>query len=203
MSLDWGYWHNPDVRLAKKRFVESKQRQILNDQTFPAGRSGFYSVCTIDSYKELSTQATISYQVKRGLGLDEALNGYGLSLRHLPGVLWELTPLSFVVDRFVDVSSFIGAITPDPSVRQLQNCVSRNQHSYIDFIFTRGYYLGGYIPIYKVNKPVKRFRIFVNQYTRGVNVPIDWWPQINPRLTNLKQYVDHATLLWQRIPKFK
>lgn len=204
MSLDWSYWDDPNIRLAKKRFVESKQNSILKDQGIAIyGLSNWDLVCDLCSHWEWSTQASLSYKINRGYGLDEALNGYGLSLRHIPSVLWELTPLSFVIDRFVDVASLIGSLTPDPSVNPINNCVSRNLHAYTDVVPKRAMFYGSYLDEYKVYSRPMPYRTFVNAYRRDVQIPISSWPQINPRLTTLNQYVDHATLLWQRIPTLK
>jgi len=204
MSMDWSYWDQPGVQLAKKRFREGRQTFTMPTQAIPIyGMSNWDLICDVKFFWEYYTQASLSYRLNRGYGLDEALNGYGLSLRHIPSVMWELTPLSFVIDRFVDVSTLIGSLTPDPAVIPIQNCVSRNLHAYFDVVPGRVTFYGAYLDILKEHVKPAPFRTFVNSYRRDVQIPISSWPQINPRLTTLKQYVDHATLLWQRIPTFK
>jgi hypothetical protein len=44
---------------------------------------------------------------------------YGLSMHQLPAAIWEVIPFSFIVDWFVNVESFIKAVTPKANVNTL------------------------------------------------------------------------------------
>lgn len=65
---------------------------------------------------------TRSVTVRSGILYEHMLDGFdqfGLTWRDLPGTAWELVPFSFVVDWFLNVGSFIEALTPRPGVRHL------------------------------------------------------------------------------------
>lgn len=49
---------------------------------------------------------------------------YGLHPEQYPHILWEKVPLSFVVDWFVDINSWVKAISPHPNVQLLGQCTS-------------------------------------------------------------------------------
>jgi len=47
------------------------------------------------------------------------LDNWGISLSAIPATAWELVPLSFIVDRFVNIGDMISAITPRVGIRNL------------------------------------------------------------------------------------
>lgn len=87
--------------------------------SFVGSDSGVNIPFTIVTKRELVIRAGILYVHEL------ALDGYqwGMSLRDLPSTAWELVPYSFVVDWFVNVSSFIEAVVPKAGVHTLGSWV--------------------------------------------------------------------------------
>jgi hypothetical protein len=74
---------------------------------------------------KVKAKATIYYRKLAGASLKgEILRHYGLHPEQFPALLWELTPLSFVVDWFTNVGDWIKAITPRSDVRIEGFCIS-------------------------------------------------------------------------------
>lgn len=63
----------------------------------------------------------------RAMSLDEwhvtRLETMGLSMKGLITLPWQLVTLSFVVDSFVNVGDYLGALVPTPGVTQLGSCI--------------------------------------------------------------------------------
>lgn len=64
----------------------------------------------------------------RAVSVDEyvlsLLDSLGLGYKNLMTVPWELTKLSFVLDWFLNIGDFIGAIVPEPSLHHIGSCTS-------------------------------------------------------------------------------
>lgn len=200
MSMDYSSYESSPLQLARKKVAD--EWTVRNGST--SANLGYYMYATIEDIVRWrqSSAATYAYTVKHGFGLSDFLNSTGMSLRHIPQVLWELMPCSFVLDRFLDVGSFIKALTPDPNVRTIDTCVSEK----VEVMLTRQC-----TSIYRLNRPLsnykattsRKLRIWNTRYSRDVGIPVPILPQFNPKLLKIAQLVDHATLAWQRLPKWR
>ncbi|UUW21150.1 MAG: maturation protein [Sanya solspi-like virus 3] len=77
-------------------------------------------------------QITSDTAVARAMSIDEftmtrALE-LGFSGKDLVTLPWELVTRSFVYDYFVNLGEYLGALVPDPSVKQLGSCVVLHRH---------------------------------------------------------------------------
>jgi hypothetical protein len=55
-----------------------------------------------------------------GFTAEQSAQSYwGMNMAQLPSALWELTPLSFVSDWFLNIGQYIAAISPVPGASQL------------------------------------------------------------------------------------
>jgi hypothetical protein len=72
--------------------------------------------------KHVSFTGDIVADVRAGILYDHEFTKndlYGTSLPQIPAAIWEIIPFSFVVDWFVNVESYIRAVTPKADVRRL------------------------------------------------------------------------------------
>lgn len=129
------------------------------------------------------------------------LKSAGLNLENIPSTVWELVPLSFVIDRFVDISSYIRNLCPTLDVITKGNFVSLKQETFYERLLKPSWYnaynkprLYG-VPCY--------YSLLEQKLKRQVYLPIPDYPVFNPRLLNITQHVDHLTLLCQRLPKWR
>lgn len=198
MSLDFSDYESSQLKIARKRSTDP-WKVITGSSGGSLG--GFIAYSLNDRCRTRTmSQASYAFSVKHGFGLDDFMNSYGVGLRHIPQVLWELVPCSFVLDRFVDVGAFIKSLTPDPNVKTLGTCISEKTEFILDRTLKEVYCTKASSTSYVVRE-AKKFRIWCDRYSRdvGANVPI--FPLLNPKLLKLKQNIDHVTLLWQRLPK--
>lgn len=87
------------------------------------GRSLWYeTICDITRKATYTCSARAGVLCSSDRGLDDIVG-----LHQIPQTLWELTPLSFVVDWFGNVGQTIGAWTPKVGVNQLASWVSVKQ----------------------------------------------------------------------------
>lgn len=200
MSMNYSDYESSPLQLARKKVTD--EWTIKNGSaTVSLGYRMFANIDDIVRYRS-SSAATYAYSVKHGIGLSDFLNSTGMSLRHIPQVLWELVPCSFVLDRFVDVGSFIKALTPDPNVKTVDTCVSEK----VEILLTRKV-----SSVYRLYYDVKNYKASVNRklriwntrYSRDVGTPVPILPQFNPKLLKIAQNIDHVTLIWQRLPKWR
>lgn len=133
--------------------IESLEPQRLTSR----GNASSFDVVTSSgsyvSFNDGNTKETIFYddEVKRtvtarayllyeaDVSLADAL---GLSVEEVPRAIWQTATLSFVIDWFANVSQFIAALTPHPSIRIIASgysvqTVDVKQSLYSD-VWTRG-----------------------------------------------------------------
>ena len=132
-----------------------------------------------------------------GLGWLESM---GLTPWNIPNLIWELTPCSFVVDRFVDVSSFLSNVVPKPHLVDLGNFVSvtKERIVLVHAVPTVHYSYGD-----KLYGKVDSLMWKQKTIERVTNLTLPVYPVWNPKALDLLTHLDHITLLWQRLPKWK
>jgi hypothetical protein len=104
----------------------------------------------------------------------------GLRAKDFPYVLWQVLPLSFMVDRLVDISSAISALTnlSDPNVRILSACVVHREE-----VITSWKYVSAYPPGYTVQSLIgEEPEVRHYGYTRTIWSPsvLDAVPTFHP-----------------------
>jgi hypothetical protein len=113
-----------------------------------------------------------------------------------PLIAWELTPLSFVLDRFVNVGDWLQSHTYRPDTVYIGNSVSR--HVTVDFNRIQRSMLMGGVTQNNVGPVTWKY----DSYVRKANWAIPAWPVFNPRNLRIPQILDHLAISWQRMPKF-
>lgn len=104
----------------QRAVTRRKESFPLSETTQEAWGAHSSIIKTIRSETDVEVVAGILYELKltSSEGVDEVLWKLGLRWKDLPYILWQVMPLSFAVDRLVDVSSAIGGLSNllDPNV---------------------------------------------------------------------------------------
>lgn len=130
-------------------------------------------------------------------GYWEELLARGLDPFRLPALAWELIPLSFVVDRFVNIGNWLTSHRYNPNTNYLGNTVSRRYR----VVLTRKAHdaqLGN-----TVLDPEKLglYTWVWDSYSR-TQWATSVTPTYNHRELSVPQILDHLSLLWQFLPQF-
>lgn len=127
------------------------------------------------------------------------LEQLGLDPLMLPNTLYQIIPLSFVVDWGIDIGSWIQAHRPRPGYVYMGNCVTCKTTRTTTWanIATKSIYAD------YSNAPLTSSKGFMVDETidRQVNLPLPSTPQIGNGLSGLARSVDALSLIWQRMPK--
>lgn len=122
------------------------------------------------------------------------LANIGLDASSIPSTLYELIPYSFVLDWFVDVGSWIKAITPHPGIVDMGNVVSakttRTDETCIDTMHVNQFPTQDY-PASPHNSVLTCSSV---GYQRSVNNVLPKLPGINPRLLSMVKVTDALAL---------
>lgn len=149
------------------------------------------------------TYRTNIHFLQKGVSLIDDLDVLGLNASNIPGLMWELTPLSFVFDRFVSIGTWIAAKRPKPGTEVLGATHSRKILSSYQ-VAPRKVYQASMNPAnYKTSWYSEPQTWLGECYERQIAGNPPALPVFNPRLLDLSQWIDHITLLWQRMPKFR
>lgn len=148
---------------------------------------------------ERKATATIYYRLTlSGISKFEGPRVLGLAFDQIPSNLWELVPLSFVVDMFYDVGAWLSNIAPSGNVQYIGNSVSQKVTCRFRSTPGKVYYCtasneasGGEPSVYKSE---------TNSLYRVVNMPIPALPVFRGFLS-LKNAITITALLWANMPK--
>lgn len=143
---------------------------------------------------KVSVKAYAKYQVESPSGVMNRLNDFGAF--DVPRTAWELVPFSFVVDWFIPIGDWLGALTPKVGVKVIESGLT----TVITKTVTRT--LSGYTPTATgpgqwPNPPFplgSRDSFVAGAKIRSIGLPPPLLPSVEIRL-NLKRLVDAAALL--------
>jgi len=122
---------------------------------------------------------------------------YGLNILNAPALIWERVPLSFVLDWFLGVGLWLQSINLSDKRTVLGSTTSQKT--------TVTYRL----PDVEVYFGTNRYKcgssavLTYERLERRVNQTPSPLPVVNPAFLSLQRRVDAATLIWQRLPKFR
>lgn len=119
---------------------------------------------------------------------------FGVELHDVAPSLWELMPYSFVVDRFLEVQTWLEAIQPRPNTRVMFSWVTTVYNHVYDADISLKYYLSDGTPVPLTQTAASEHEThFAMNRTCGVSPSIV--PALNVQGLNLKQHADHAALI--------
>lgn len=121
---------------------------------------------------------------------------FGVQLHDVAPAVWELMPYSFVVDRFLDVQTWLEAIQPRPNTKVMfswQTTTERSDES----VHVEDWWimLAGITRQDPDSLPSSTQKLEMTKVTRAVGVTPSIFPVFNSRDLNLQQHADHAALL--------
>lgn len=132
------------------------------------------------------------------------LNVFGLHPSQVGTILWEIVPLSFILDRFWNVSAWLDKARPRPGTKILGATHSLKRIKQVIVVpqkmTSKTLVLTRYKPVEWYSEP---HTWSSTSYSRRIAGSAPVMPVWNPRLLDISQYVDHLSLLWQFMPKFR
>lgn len=143
--------------------------------------------------------ATVLYQQDLAAPASSGLTALGLHPIQAVNLAYELYPLSFMLDWFIDFDSWIGGLTPHPGRKYLGNSVSHKVTTELTgriVEFRHGYTGKVIVPSWNINP----YRVTWQRIKRTVNNPIPVVPAWNPKLLELSQISDILSVVGQRMP---
>lgn len=184
--------HRRGGRTPKAEVVSSKEEGF--DST------GFRFKCQLRTKRTDWYTAAVVFRATAPLTWQER---YGLDLLNLPGIAWELVPLSFIVDRFLSINTWLEALKTVSSKIEV-----------FGVSVTRRVDLEAEVKVREASMPSYDLPATVTDGTYtytcrymcrkcfppGFNTLT---PALNPKSQNLQQIIDDLTLTWQRLPKLK
>lgn len=124
------------------------------------------------------------------------MRSLGMGLENIPGSAWELLTLSFVIDWFIDVGTWLNATVPKPSIEVKGSCLTvktTNEYNLIPRLAAPNAYVKTKIdPFYGKTEYIAR--------TDKPAVPAT--PVLGTGWTALTRQLDALSLLRNLVPKF-
>jgi len=122
---------------------------------------------------------------------------YGLNALNIPALVWERIPLSFVLDWFLGVGLWLQSVNLSDKRTTIGSCTSQKTTVTIR------------IPDVKVSVGANSYScgssyvLTYEKLERRTNLAPLLLPVVNPAFLTLQRRLDAATLIWQRLPKFR
>lgn len=154
------------------------------------------AVGTVRSDRLLSADAGVIYDVSVRT-MAQAMESVG-GLRTYDGAstIWELVPWSFVADWFVNIGTWLQAVTPNPMIDCRGNWVTEIEDKWIVLSSITGSTRIGSTPITTYTGAIGGSQRHWNYVTRTVDQPLPYFPTAKPfGLSRLKQADAMALLL--------
>lgn len=123
---------------------------------------------------------------------------FGMELHDVAPAVWELVPYSFVVDRFLDVGTWLRAIQPRPNTQLMAAWLTTVENDVLNVQANLEWevYPGKFMPASGHQGSMKETSIVVR---REVGPTPSILPALNSRDLVVQQHIDHAGLLLQQL----
>lgn len=190
--------YDKPVRLVARRSMEVEHNELNTPYTGSASYVGGINMLRNKTMKSKVSSGVLYELLDENL---EAANArrMGLRLSDVPASLWELTPWSFIVDRFVSVGSWLNAITPKPGVTVKGSWTTevRNVSLKCERLNTPMVIAGSSIVVPGGVSGSESTYVL----TRVANPPMSTFavPSWNPKDLSFNQTLDHIALIIQRL----
>lgn len=147
---------------------------------------------------DTSARSTYGWEYVVGHENGELLSLMGLHYHDIPGIAWELVPLSFVIDWWLKVGDFLQYLRPTPYLAKLGEGYSIKSNYKLQFIpirtqvYNRGWW-------YDVRNPSQTLEINQQSYQRVIPTSPVSAPIFDPRFKSIKHMADAGSLLIQKL----
>jgi hypothetical protein len=183
------------IRSSKSHLCETQRdKTVLTDLSMDT-KCGLRVEYERSTEARLDLYATIHYRLAEANGVFQEL---GLTPEFLPELAWELTRASFVVDWWLEIGAWLGAMRIKPYVEVLGHTIGYREHYEANLkpirIFDRG----------TATKPLNGDfgDLVIDEYTRDVSFEpslVPQFTQLNP--LDLYRELDLLALIYQPIAK--
>lgn len=184
-----------DERLRRVRATLKSEDETVSNTSYRLGAGGPYVHGTLTRKQTWKASTSVYYTRTIPLTFGER---YGTDLSSLPNVAWELTRLSFVVDRFIRIGDFLSYIRGVTSGKfDVVGTSTSLKWTKVDL-----YRMTGLTWIPKI-PPIKQYEheVTTRVLDRRINLTLPLLPTVNWRSLSIQQWFDHAALIWQAIPQ--
>lgn len=123
---------------------------------------------------------------------------WGFSVLDVPATVWELIPLSFVVDWFYNVGDWIKAVTPDPSRTVVASSISLKEE-WIDELAIYQHMIKNNPATWASPAVIPKFRLSQQRLTRTVNPALPTFPVYDDSSLSWMRQIDSVALLHGRL----
>lgn len=149
--------------------------------------------------KHAKVASGVLYEITDAVSSAAIARRTGFRLSDVPAALWETMPLSFVVDRFVSVGTWLNAIVPRPgvSVKGAWTTVVTRDYNTHRIVEARIHVATP--PANAYTQSGGRYLEDIRVITRDANPLLPVLPSVNYTDLNLSQMIDHAALITQRL----
>lgn len=182
-------------KLLRKRGKVEKEQSMPN-YTYGAypGYCGFSGVASIE--RKIKTVTSLYFNFTQPVTWQER---YGLDILNAPALVWERIPLSFVLDWFLGVGLWLQSLHLSDKRNVVGSCTSQKTTVTLRMPDTNVYWS---VPATNYNCG-SSYVMTYEKLDRRVNQTPPLLPVVNPAFLSLQRRLDAATLIWQRLPKFR
>lgn len=111
----------------ERRVARSGTKNPLKTESWAYGQTiagGYKADICMQLTFQAAYNAGVIYDIVNRTTSSELMGRFGFRGRDLPSTLWEITPLSWVVDYFVGIGNWLEAVMPNPDVEIQGNWVT-------------------------------------------------------------------------------
>lgn len=151
---------------------------------------------------KVRVSAGVIYRLKDDSAFEYENRRYGMRLSDVPSTLWELVPASFVIDRFLEVGTWLNAIVPKPGVTELGNWVSVKTTTKTNTRVVNAEQLVALPPEYnqyRLRSAGGHYEDELFKSERHIDYPKPILPAMNPNSLSFVQELDHYALASAKI----
>lgn len=143
--------------------------------------------------------AKVAYRFTRPLTWQER---YGLDALDIPAIAWELTRLSFMLDRFIHIGNWLSALkVASSAVNILGVAVTKRVETTVELEVIDVKFLGTVLEPVATGKT--SYTLSSQAMERKCLAPgfNTVFPALNSQVWSLQKQIDALTLIWQNLPK--